>query len=104
MELREEALNEGEDYDGDPSLPGPLWDVPEEERYGIDRRPGDLDVRSLHDDWDCIRFLLEDGEEPIVDQLSEMATLLRYNNSVNELGFAPTTIFSAELRPQRTKV
>jgi hypothetical protein len=54
------------------------WDVPEEERYGIDKRPSDLDVRSLHDDWDCIRFLLEDGEEPIVDQLSETATLLRY--------------------------
>lgn len=54
------------------------WDVPEEERYGIDDRPGGLDVRSLHDDWDCIRFLLEDGEEPIVDQLSEAATLLRY--------------------------
>lgn len=54
------------------------WDVPEEERYGIDNRPGDLDVRSLHDDWDCIRFLLEEGEEPIVDQLSETATLLRY--------------------------
>ena len=54
------------------------WDVPEEERYGIDSRPADLDVRSLHDDWDCIRFLLEDDEEPIVDQLSETATLLRF--------------------------
>jgi len=54
------------------------WDVPEEERYGIDDRPASLDVRSLHDDWDCIRFLLEEGEEPIVDQLSEAATLLRY--------------------------
>lgn len=54
------------------------WDVPEEERYGVDSRPDELDVRSLHDDWDCIRFLLEDGEEPIVDQLSETATLLRY--------------------------
>jgi len=54
------------------------WDVPEEERYGIDDRPASLDVRSLHDDWDCIRFLLEDGEVPIVDQLSEAATLLRY--------------------------
>ncbi len=54
------------------------WDVPEEERYGVDGRPGDLDVRSLHDDWDCIRFMLEDGQEPIVDQLGEAATLLRY--------------------------
>ena len=54
------------------------WDVPEEERYGIDDQPQGLDVRSLHDDWDCIRFLLEDGEEPIIDQLSEAATLLRY--------------------------
>ncbi|UCH75066.1 MAG: hypothetical protein JSU82_04245 [Rhodospirillales bacterium] len=54
------------------------WDVPEEDRYGIDDRPGNLDVRSLHDDWDCIRFLVEEGEEPIVDQLSEAATLLRY--------------------------
>lgn len=54
------------------------WDVPEEERYDIDTQPGSLDVRSLHDDWDCIRFLLEDGEDPIVDQLSETATLLRY--------------------------
>lgn len=54
------------------------WDVPEEERYGIDDRPASLDVRSLHDDWDCIRFLLEEGEEPIVDQLSEAATLLRF--------------------------
>jgi hypothetical protein len=54
------------------------WDVPEEERYGSDDRPTDLDVRCLHDDWDCIRFLLEDGEEPIIDQLGELATLLRY--------------------------
>jgi len=54
------------------------WDVPEEERYGSDDRPKDLDVRSLHDDWDCIRFLLEEGEEPIIDQLGELATLLRY--------------------------
>lgn len=54
------------------------WDVPEEERYGSDERPADLDVRSLHDDWDCIRFLLEEGEEPLIDQLGELATLLRY--------------------------
>ena len=54
------------------------WDVPEEERYGSDERPSDLDVRSLHDDWDCIRFLREDGEEPLIDQLGELATLLRY--------------------------
>ena len=54
------------------------WDVPEEERCGSDERPSDLDVRSLHDDWDCIRFLLEDGEEPLIDQLGELATLLRY--------------------------
>lgn len=54
------------------------WDVPEEGRYGSDDRPDDLDVRSLHDDWDCIRFLIDDGEEPITDQLSEAATLLRY--------------------------
>lgn len=54
------------------------WDVPEEERYGSDDPPTDLDVRSLHDDWDCIRFLIDDGEEPITDQLSEASTLLRY--------------------------
>lgn len=31
LRIRPEASNEGEDYDGDPALPGPLWDAPEEE-------------------------------------------------------------------------
>lgn len=54
------------------------WDVPEEGRYDMDARPTEFDIRSLHDDWDCIRFALEEGEQPIVDQLIELAPILRY--------------------------
>lgn len=54
------------------------WDVPEESRYEMGTPPADFDIRSLHDDWDCIRFALDEGEEPIVDQLIELAPILRY--------------------------
>lgn len=54
------------------------WDVPEEGRYEMGTEPSDFDIRSLHDDWDCIRFALDEGEEPIVDQLIELAPILRY--------------------------
>lgn len=54
------------------------WDVPEEGRYETGQPPTEFDIRSLHDDWDCIRFALDEGEEPIVDQLIELAPILRY--------------------------
>ena len=54
------------------------WDVPEEGRYDIDHPPREADIRSLHDDWDCVRFMLDAGEEPIIDQLYELPPLLRY--------------------------
>lgn len=54
------------------------WDVPEEGRYDIDSPPKEPDIRSLHDDWDCVRFMLDAGEDPIVDQLYELSPLLRY--------------------------
>lgn len=54
------------------------WDVPEEGRYEMGKPPSDFDIRSLHDDWDCIRFALDEGEDPIVDQLIELAPILRY--------------------------
>ena len=31
LEVGPEDLTEGDDYDGDPALPGPLWDDPAEE-------------------------------------------------------------------------
>ncbi len=67
--------------DGATSLPLSetyYWDVPEEGRYDIDARPTDFDIRSLHDDWDCIRFALDESEQPIVDQLIELAPILRF--------------------------
>jgi CRISPR-associated protein Cas1 len=30
LRIGPETMNEGEDYDGDPALPGPLWDDPDE--------------------------------------------------------------------------
>jgi len=54
------------------------WDVPEETRYDVNAQPTEFDIRSLIDDWDCVRFALDETEEPIVDQMIELAPILRY--------------------------
>ena len=54
------------------------WQVPEDKIYNMDAILEEMDVGNLNDDWDFVSNLLDDREQPLANQLTEVAPLLRY--------------------------
>jgi hypothetical protein len=58
------------------------WDVPAPERYRVEVDPGELDVGDLADDWELVARLLQEENQPVAYQLTELAPLLAYLGEV----------------------
>lgn len=53
------------------------WNLPEDQLYDMEKKPSELDVGSLEDDWEFVSGLLKKDADPVAYQFTEMAPLLR---------------------------
>lgn len=53
------------------------WSVPAEDRYEVEKDPGQLDVGDVRDDWEFVSTLLDDENQPVAYQLTELAPVLQ---------------------------
>lgn len=58
------------------------WDMRPEALYDMSREPREFDVGSLADDWEFISSLLDQNNEPVIYQFTELAPILRYVGEV----------------------
>jgi hypothetical protein len=58
------------------------WEVPAPDRYRMEVDPGALEVGDLADDWAFVSRLLQEANEPVAYQLTELASLLAYLGEV----------------------
>ena len=58
------------------------WEVPAPDRYRVEVDPGELDVGDLADDWEFVSRLLQEENQPVAYQLTELAPLLAYLGEV----------------------
>ena len=54
------------------------WQVPIDRQFDMSSGPMELDVGSLHDDWEFVSAFLAESEEPTVFSFTELAPLLNY--------------------------
>jgi hypothetical protein len=54
------------------------WNIPSPDVYSGDKDPTNLDIGSLEDDWEFLSRLLDENNQPVAYQLTEVAPLLRY--------------------------
>lgn len=54
------------------------WNVPDDSLFDMSEDPSELNVGSLIDDWGFISGLLDQEEEPVAYQLTEIAPIIRY--------------------------
>lgn len=53
------------------------WNIPFDELFDMGKRPKNLDIGSLSDEWEFVSELLEDNAIPVAFQFTELATLFR---------------------------
>ena len=53
------------------------WDLSSQSLYDMDIKPTEFDVGSLSDDWEFLKSLLNENEQPVAIQLTEVAPLIR---------------------------
>ena len=58
------------------------WNIPTTQLYEMDRKPTELDIGSLADDWELTSDLKNNQNKPVCYQLTEVAPLLRYIGEV----------------------
>lgn len=54
------------------------WTIPAEERYKVNDDPRQLEVGSIEDNWKLISSILDQNNQPVAYQLTELAPILEY--------------------------
>ena len=54
------------------------WNIPSPDVYNVDIKPKELDIGSIHDEWEFLSDLLDNENQPVAYQLTELAPILRY--------------------------
>lgn len=54
------------------------WEVPDSSLHQVDREAPRLDIGNLHDDWEFLRQVADDGDQAVSLMLIHAAPLLRY--------------------------
>lgn len=58
------------------------WNMKPEVLYDMSQEPKEFDVGSLADDWEFVSSLLDEKNEPVTYQFTEIAPILRYIGEV----------------------
>jgi hypothetical protein len=54
------------------------WGIEPQARFDMGRDPSEFEVGSLDDDWEFVSGLLDDSNEPVPLQLTELAPILDF--------------------------
>jgi len=54
------------------------WNIPQEEKYVMEKNPENLDIGQLTDDWDLLRKLLENDRDPISYEFVWLAKIFEF--------------------------
>ncbi|QMU62825.1 MAG: hypothetical protein GKR88_00080 [Flavobacteriaceae bacterium] len=54
------------------------WNIPEEERYRLEKEPANLDMGQLSEDWDNLLRIINNENDPIAYALVWLSSIGRY--------------------------
>ena len=54
------------------------WQIPDPEVYNLNDAPKEFHIGGLYDDWEFLSKILNPERQPLANQLTELAPILRY--------------------------